>query len=287
MASEPRGLWPASFGHRSHGCPTSWAGVSHDAPAPAGLLSPSADPSMPEESLWAPSAPHLPRSARLMGKLAPSRTVLLWGTLWLLSPRDVPHLGWCCHGRGTQRPYAARQGLSPASQPTPRSPRGDAQVRPSRVCAPKRYSLLPNQLHVERVKLQRGTSRCAQRTRCFSGGEASSSEICLPALPGAQSPQPCWDCPAHVPPASCPGRLACILLLSLLKQSVSPKLSRPVGTTPAQAPSLEMQLRLKGYFPLLHPFGFLCFLPHKNPSSSSLRMHINCKCIPRFGREIN
>lgn len=75
--------------------------------------------------------------------------------------------------------------------------------------------------------------------------------------------------------------LDCTLLLSLLKQSAFPKLSRPVGATPAQAPSLEMAFESELRFPLLHAFGFL------HPCGSSLRMHINCKCIPHFGRESN
>lgn len=130
------GLRSASSGHRSQGCHTSGDGVRDDAPSPAGLLSPSADPSTPEESPQAPPALRLPTSARQTGKPAPSRTVLLWGTSWLLSPGDVPHLAWGSHGRGTQRPCAPGQGLSPASGPISRSPQGDAQVSPVEVVPP-------------------------------------------------------------------------------------------------------------------------------------------------------
>lgn len=146
-ASAPRrqrGLRSASSGHRSQGCHTSGTGVRRDAPAPAGLLSPSADPSTPEESTQAPPALRLPTSACQTGKPVHSRTVLLWNTSWLLSPGDLPHFGWCSHGRGTQRLFAPGQGLSRASQPMSCSPQGDAPVSPSGGCAPKHHSLLPN-----------------------------------------------------------------------------------------------------------------------------------------------
>lgn len=82
-----------------------------------------------------------------------------------------------------------------------------------------------------------------------------------------------------------PDRLACILPLSLWKQSSLPKLSRLAEDTSAWAPSLEMSLSSELHFPLLQPLGFLHFLPHKPLSGSSLQMHINCSLKPRWGRQ--
>lgn len=232
-------------------------------------------------------SPASPQISPSDGEAGPQQDCPASGYFVVAVPQGCPPLGmvlpWQRHPKTLGSQAGAKPGIPTRTPLTPRGCSGSPQQR-----------LCPKALLSAAKLAPRRTREAPKRNKQMGtedsvllGGRSLILGDMPACTPGAQSPQPCWDRPAHVPLASCPGRLACILLLSLLKQAVSPKLSRPVGTTPAQASSLEMQLRLKGYFPLLHPFGFLCFLPHKNPCSSSLWMHINCKCIPRFGREIN
>lgn len=71
-----------------------------------------------------------------------------------------------------------------------------------------------------------------------------------------------------------------------LEHSPFPKPSRPAGTGPAQAPSLQTALEPELPFPLIHPIVFLHFLPHKTPLVHPSG-YIHCRHRAAFGREIN
>lgn len=134
-----------------------------------------------------PSAvcPHISLSD---GEAVPSRTVLLWGTLWLLSPWGCPLLGLVLPWQRHPKSLWSCAGAQPSIPICICSSQGDAQDSPSAGCTPERDSLLPNQLYTDCTKLRRGTSRSAHGIWCFSG-EASSLEMsCLPALQGHKAP---------------------------------------------------------------------------------------------------
>lgn len=123
-----------------------------------------------------------------MGKPVPNRTLLLWGTLWLLSPWGCPLLGLVLLWQRDPKSLWSQAGAQPSTPICTCSSQGDAQDSPSAGCTPERDSLLPKQLYTERTKVRRGMSRSAQGIWCFSG-EAFSLEIsCLPALQGHKPP---------------------------------------------------------------------------------------------------